>query len=86
MTCVRSSNARLARWEQIDFDKRLWIIDEEEMKVSANGQHIVPLSDQAMRILEKQYELRNIDDAGFVFPSSRRFRAPLGNTALNTVI
>ena len=86
LTCVRSSNARLARWEQIDFDKRLWIIDEEEMKVSANGQHIVPLSDQAMRILEKQHELRNVDDAGFVFPSSRRFRAPLGNTALNTVI
>ena len=86
LTCVRSSNARLARWEQIDFDKRLWIIDEEEMKVSANGQHIVPLSDQTMRILEKQHELRNVDDAGFVFPSPRRFRAPLGNTALNTVI
>lgn len=86
LTCVRSANARLARWEQVDFEKRLWIIDEEEMKVSANGQHIVPLSDQALVLLKKRFELRNAEDAGFVFPSPRRFKAPLGNTALNTVI
>ncbi len=86
LTCVRSSNARFARWEQFDLEKRLWTIDAEDMKVTANGQHIVPLSDQAVSIIEKQQQLRCAEDGGWVFPSPRRHKAALGNTALNTVI
>lgn len=86
LTCVRSSNARFARWEQFDLEKRLWTIDVEDMKVTANGQHIVPLSDQAMAIIEERQKFRCAEDGGWVFPSPRRHKAALGNTALNTVI
>lgn len=86
LTCSRSANARLARWDQIDFKNRLWTIDEEEMKVSSNGQHIVPLSKQTLSLLREQFKNRHAEDAGLIFPSPRRFKAPLGNTALNTVI
>ena len=40
LTCSRSANVRQMRWDQIDFEKKIWTIPPEEMKVSSNGQHI----------------------------------------------
>lgn len=54
LTCCRSANVRLMRWAQVDFEKQIWTIPPEEMKVSGNGQHVVPLSTEALRILEAQ--------------------------------
>lgn len=86
LTCVRSGNARFAKWDQFDLDKRLWTIDPEDMKVTANGQHIVPLSDQATAIIRERLVNRCAEDGEWVFASPRRHKAALGNTALNTVI
>ncbi|ECF6201011.1 tyrosine-type recombinase/integrase [Salmonella enterica] len=73
---VRSSELRFARWSEIDWQQKLWIIPEEREQVenvrfSHRGtkmrtQHIVPLSDQAIAIL-KQIEALS-GHLSFIFP------------------
>lgn len=50
LTLVRPSEASGTRWAEIDFDEKLWIIPAERMK--AKRKHVVPLSPQALEILE----------------------------------
>lgn len=50
LTLVRPSEASGARWAEIDINARLWTIPAERMK--ANREHIVPLSPQAIDILD----------------------------------
>lgn len=50
LTLVRPSEASGARWTEINLDARLWTIPAERMK--AKREHIVPLSSQALEILE----------------------------------
>lgn len=47
---VRPSEASGTRWEEIDLDAKLWTIPAKRMK--AKREHIVPLSPQALEILE----------------------------------
>ncbi len=50
LTLVRPTEASGARWVEIDLDAKLWTIPAERMK--AKREHIVPLSPQALEILE----------------------------------
>ncbi|ECI3850676.1 integrase arm-type DNA-binding domain-containing protein [Salmonella enterica subsp. enterica serovar Hillegersberg] len=73
---VRSSELRFARWREIDWQQKLWIIPEEREQIenvrfSHRGtkmktQHIVPLSDQAIAVL-KQIEALS-GHLAFIFP------------------
>ena len=74
LTATRSGNAREALWEEINWDKKQWIIPAEKMKASSNGDHIVPLSDQAIELI------RSVQTQGYsryIFPS------PMGNGKLS---
>lgn len=44
------SEASGTEWAKIDFDMKLWVIPAERMK--AKREHIVPLSKQALEIIE----------------------------------
>lgn len=83
LTAVRSSNARYAEWSEIDFKRKLWVIPRTKMKVAMNGDHEVPLSDQAIQLLKslgsKQLPTK------YVFPSPIGF-APLSDMSLRSVI
>ena len=48
-TMVRPSEAAGAKWTEVDKEKRLWTIPAERMK--ARKEHIVPLTDQTMALL-----------------------------------
>ncbi|EGN3774098.1 integrase arm-type DNA-binding domain-containing protein [Salmonella enterica] len=73
---VRSSELRFARWSEIDWQQKLWVIPEEReqienVKFSHRGtkmrtQHIVPLSDQAITILKQVEALSG--HLTFIFP------------------
>ncbi|EJF5607537.1 integrase arm-type DNA-binding domain-containing protein [Salmonella enterica] len=73
---VRSSELRFARWCEIDWQQKLWVIPEEReqienVKFSHRGtkmrtQHIVPLSDQAITILKLVEALSG--HLTFIFP------------------
>lgn len=52
LTAVRPANACQAEWSEIDFEKNLWIIPADKMKISENGNHIVPLSSQTIKLLK----------------------------------
>jgi integrase len=65
LTAARSGEVRGARWDEIDFEKRLWVIPAERMK--ARRAHVVPLSAEALALLTRRQEL--CTDASLVFPS-----------------
>ncbi len=50
LTFVRTGELRGARWEEFDIDKAEWRIPAERMKM--REQHIVPLSKQAIEIIQ----------------------------------
>ena len=67
LTFVRPGELRGARWEEFNFEEKLWRIPASRMKMKT--EHIVPLSKQSIAVIEQlkpisgQYEL--------VFPSER---------------
>ena len=68
LTATRSGEARGARWEEIDLDARVWTIPAARMK--ANREHRIPLSEDAIELLEVASRLS--DGSGLVFPSARK--------------
>lgn len=83
LTAVRSSNARLAEWEEIDFKRKLWVIPRSKMKVAMNGDHEVPLSEQAIQLL-KSLGTQKLSTK-YVFPSPIGL-ASLSDMSLRSVI
>ena len=64
LTASRSGEARGARWTDIDLEARVWTVPGERMK--SGVEHRVPLSHQAMAVLDEAAVLK--DDSGLVFP------------------
>jgi integrase len=64
-----------ATWSEINFAERLWTVSGERMK--AGREHRVPLSDDALAILEEMQKSR---EGEFVFPGGKA-RRPLSNMA-----
>ncbi len=65
LTAARSGEVRGAHWDEIDLDEKTWTIPGERMK---NGrEHRVPLSPQALAVLDEAREL--LHGTGLVFPS-----------------
>lgn len=63
-------NQNYAVWEDIDLTGKVWQIPAEKMKVPDNGAHVVPLSIQAVAILERVQKLGLTGDKA-VFLNSR---------------
>ena len=76
---VRPKELRCAEWQEIDFETREWCIPAEKMKMGVD--HIVPLSDQAIAILEQQKLITGHWD-GYVFPSAKSPRRPMSDNAV----
>ncbi|HDO1313437.1 tyrosine-type recombinase/integrase [Aeromonas veronii] len=79
LTACRSGEARKMRWEELDLDAAIWTIPADRMKTQVT--HRVPLSLQAMTVLEK---VRGLHDE-WVFPSPRK-QVPLTDMALTTLL
>ena len=67
LTGVRSIEARSAKWDEIDTEKAVWTIPAERMK--AGKEHRVPLSKQAVSVLQKAKQIGFARKAGLIFPS-----------------
>ena len=78
LTFVRTSELIGARWEEFDFDARRWSIPATRMKMKTP--HIVPLSSQAIEVLEL---LRTISgDKALVFPGEQDSEKPMSNMTI----
>ncbi len=72
MTFVRTGTLRKARWVEIDFDARQWVIPAEHMKKvkGVRSKHIVPLARQAVNLLMDLKEITGGE--GYLFPGKSR--------------
>ena len=66
LTVARSGEVRLATWDEIDLDAKLWTVPAERMK--AGKGHRVPLSTPALKILKS---LPRFEGSPYVFASTR---------------
>lgn len=66
LTATRSSEARGARWDEIDLTKREWTVPPERMK--KNRPHRIPLTDEAVDLLNN---MPRIEGQELVFPGLR---------------
>lgn len=82
LTWVRPGELRFARWSEFDLEGRMWRIPAERMKMKAP--HVVPLSDQALAVLDElrpftgRYEL--------LFPGAHDRTRPVSENTLNHAI
>lgn len=91
-TMVRPAEAAGTRWDEIDLDKKLWVIPAERMKGRKNPNspqakripHEVPLSDQAIAILEEMKPISGHRD--HVFPSRNHPRQGMNASTANVAI
>lgn len=75
LTAARTGEVLQARWSEILFDEKVWLVPGERMK--AGRDHRVPLSGRALEILREMAIVRRSE---FVFPSGSA--SALSNMAL----
>ncbi|WP_337847685.1 integrase arm-type DNA-binding domain-containing protein [Sphingomonas sp.] len=78
LTAARTSEALQASWDEFDLNARLWIIPADRMK--AGKEHRVPLSPQALDLLESLPRV-----GPFVFPGLKPGK-PLSNMSMEMVL
>ena len=82
LTAVRPGELRGARWAEVDADAALWRVPAERMKMKR--EHLVPLSRQALEVIEAQ---RRISGGGeLVFPSPFYPGKLLSENTLNSAL
>ena len=82
LTLVRPSEASGARWAEIDLDAKLWTIPAERMK--AKREHIVPLSPQALDLLEVMKPISAHRE--YIFPSRNNPKLPMNSQTANAAL
>lgn len=78
LTFVRTGELIGAEWQEVDLDGGLWVIPAARMKMKT--EHIVPLSSQAIAILNELKTLAGV--SRFVFPGRNRDKPMSNNTML----
>ena len=82
LTFVRPGELRHAEWIEFDIEKALWKIPAEKMKMKRI--HIVPLSTQALQILN---DIKGLTGNGrYVFPSIRTTVRPISENTVNAAL
>lgn len=77
LTAARSGEVRGATWNEIDLKAKLWTIPAGRMK--ANREHVVTLSDEAVKLLQALPRVKRIphvgkqadDEPNYLFPAAR---------------
>jgi integrase len=78
LTATRTGESIGAMWAEIDLDAKVWTIPADRMK--AGREHRVPLTSQALKILNDMAAIRFND---YVFPSNKK---GLSNMAMLTLL
>lgn len=81
-TMVRPSEASGAEWNEIDFEKKLWIIPAARMKKRKS--HSIPLSEEALQIINSMLPISG--HRTHIFVSERNPRQPMNPQSANMAI
>jgi integrase len=79
---VRPGELRQAEWTEFDLNSGEWNIPAERMKMKVA--HLVPLSDQALKVLHELHALTG--RSRYLFPCHRSFVRPMSNNAINAAL
>jgi len=82
LTLVRPSEASGARWDELDINAKLWTIPAKRMK--AKREHIVPLSPEALEILEIMKPVSFHRE--HIFPSRNSPKEPMNSQTANAAL
>lgn len=82
LTMTRTGEVRFARWDEIDFEKRLWSIPGHRMKM--RNDHLIPLSNQAILILRELHQ--HTGHGAYVVRSPHTIDKPLSENAFLVLI
>ncbi len=82
LTMTRPGEVRGAKKQEFDLEKRTWTIPAERMKM--RREHKIPLSDQALKIVEDNWP--EIEGADLIFPSLVSNRKWLSENAFNSAL
>ncbi|MDE0404712.1 MAG: tyrosine-type recombinase/integrase [Nitrospira sp.] len=82
LTAVRPGEARNAMWDEINWETKTWTIPASKMK--AKAEHRVPLSREALKVLERASRVRG--ESPLVFPSSLKRAKPMSDMTLTKLL
>lgn len=83
LTLLRPGEMRKGKWEEVDFNAKLWSIPLERMK--RRRPHVVPLCAQAIQLLTQLRDLTG--DGEYMFPSRQRRKNPyMSENTINHVL
>lgn len=82
LTYVRTAELRKAKWTEFDLKNAIWTVPAGRMKM--RQPHIVPLSKQAIELLEELQKLTGGSE--FLFPSFRKPGQVISATTLNKAL
>ncbi|MCA7012479.1 tyrosine-type recombinase/integrase [Dickeya dadantii] len=82
LTGVRTIELRQAEWKEFDFEKQLWEVPKERMKM--RRPHLVPLSDQVIDALQQLYAVTG--RYNLVFPGRNDITKPMSEASINQVL
>lgn len=82
LVATRPGELRHAEWAEIDFETATWSIPAGKMKMKLP--HIVPLSTQALAILQELHPLTGTGK--YVFPSTRSTARPISDNTMNAAL
>ncbi|WGW01307.1 integrase domain-containing protein [Vibrio sp. YMD68] len=83
-TMVRPSEAAGARWDEIDWTKKLWRIPAQRMK--KKREHCVPLSTQVLALLNEMKAISGHGVSEFIFASHKDESRPCCNASVNMAL
>ncbi|ELP5728339.1 tyrosine-type recombinase/integrase [Vibrio vulnificus] len=81
-TMTRPAEASGARWDEIDWEEKVWTIPAERMK--KRREHRIPLTEQMLALLEVMKPISGHRD--FIFPSDRDPKKPCNSQTANMAL
>ena len=81
-TMARPSEASGAKWEEVDWDEKVWTIPAERMK--KRREHRIPLTEQALELLLVIKPISGHRE--FIFPSDRDPKKPCNSQTANMAL
>ena len=82
LTGVRTIELRQAEWKEFDFEKQLWEVPKERMKM--RRPHLVPLSDQVVDALQQLHAITG--RYNLVFPGRNDITKSMSEASINQVL
>ena len=86
LTFVRTTELIAADWSEVNWEEKIWTVPAERMKGKRGSrkEHLVPLSDQTLKVLEGLQDITGPD--GLIFKSIRTKTGYISNNTLNMAL